>query len=341
MKRPQRTTRTQSRAAPASAMGAGQGATRRQRLGVRDWLRNYARLHAQVAVASLGRLYRTPFSSVLTTAVIAIALSLPSGLLVLLDNLQRLNTSWDGSSSISLFLKPSISDARADTLAQELGDWPAIAKVRSIHRDQALAEFREFSGFGEALEALDDNPLPGVLEVRPKTDDTTDQDIETLLDELGRLPEVELAQLDLQWVRRFNVLMDIGRRGVLVVGALLALAVLLIVGNTIRLDIQNRREEIEVSKLIGGTDAFIRRPFLYTGLWYGLLGAALAWIVVTLGFWLIDAPARRLAGLYDSSFLLSGLSWSGTGLLLLTGIGLGLAGSWLAVGRHLSAIEPS
>ena len=100
-------------------------------------------------------------------------------------------------------------------------------------------------------------------------------------------------------------------------------------------------EEIEVSKLIGGTDAFIRRPFLYTGLWYGLLGAVAAWIVVTLGFWLIDAPARRLAGLYDSSFLLSGLSWSGTGLLLLTGIGLGLAGSWLAVGRHLNAIEPS
>jgi cell division transport system permease protein len=135
--------------------------------------------------------------------------------------------------------------------------------------------------------------------------------------------------------------MDMGRRGILVVGTLLGLAVLLIVGNTIRLDIQNRREEIEVSKLIGGTDAFIRRPFLYTGLWYGLLGALLAWILVGLGFWLVDEPARRLAGLYDSSFLLSGLSWQGTGILLLTGIALGLAGSWLAVGRHLSVIEPT
>lgn len=338
MRRPQRNVRVQPRPAPAPA--AGQGATRRQRLGIQDWLRNYARLHAQVALASLGRLYRTPFSSLLTTAVIAIALSLPSGLLVLLDNLQRLNASWEGSSSISLFLKQSVGDARADTLAQELRDWPGIATVKSIHRDQALEEFREFSGFGEALDSLEENPLPSVLEVHPKTDGT-DQDIETLLDELGRLPEVELAQLDMQWVRRLNVLMDIGRRGILVVGALLGLAVLLIVGNTIRLDIQNRREEIEVSKLIGGTDAFIRRPFLYSGLWYGLFGAMLAWIVVTLGFWLIDAPARRLAGLYDSSFLLSGLSWSGSGLLLLAGIGLGLAGSWLAVGRHLSAIEPS
>ena len=330
-----------SRAQPRPTSAVGQGATRRQRQGALEWLRNYVRLHAQVAVASLGRLYRAPFSSLLTTAVIAIALALPSGLLALLDNLQRISTAWDGSSSVSLFLKPAISDARADSLAQELADWPGIDKVRSISRAQALAEFREFSGFGEALDALDENPLPSVLEVRPKTDKSSDRDVETLLDELSRLPEVELAQLDLQWVRRFNVLMDIGRRGIWVVGALLGLAVLLIVGNTIRLEIQNRRDEIEVSKLIGGTDAFIRRPFLYAGIWYGLFGATLAWIVVSLGFWLIDAPARRLAGLYDSGFLLSGLSWTGTGVLLVVGMGLGLAGSWLAVGRHLSAIEPS
>ena len=127
MKRPQHSTRVQPRPAPAPAPRGGQGATRRQRLGLQDWLRNYTRLHAQVALASLGRLYRTPFSSLLTTAVIAIALSLPSGLLVMLDNLQRLNASWDGSSSISLFLKPAISDARADSMAQELAEWPGIA----------------------------------------------------------------------------------------------------------------------------------------------------------------------------------------------------------------------
>ena len=235
----------------------------------------------------------------------------------------------------------NIKDPQTDRLARELKDWPRIAEVRILHRDQALKEFQEFSGFGSALETLDENPLPNVLELRPASADTPGQDYEALLDDLRRLPEVELAQLDLQWVRRFGALMDMGRRGILVVGALLGLAVLLIVGNTIRLDIQNRREEIEVSKLIGGTDAFIRRPFLYTGLWYGLLGALLAWILVGLGFWLVDEPARRLAGLYDSSFLLSGLSWQGTGILLLTGIALGLAGSWLAVGRHLSAIEPT
>ncbi len=340
MKSPQRSVRPQLR----TPTPVGAGATRRQRFDPRQWLRSYGRLHAQVLLASLGRLYRTPVSSLLTMAVIAIALALPSGLLVILDNLQRLNTQWDDGSSVSLFLKPTVNEAQTDRLARELKGWPGIAAVRTLHRDQALAEFREFSGFGSALDALEENPLPNVLEIRPASPANTDtpgQDMETLLDDLKRLPEVELAQLDLQWVRRFDALMDMGRRGILIVGALLGLAVLLIVGNTIRLDIQNRRDEIEVSKLIGGTDAFIRRPFLYTGLWYGLLGALLAWLLVGLGFLLVDEPARRLAGLYDSSFLLSGLSWRGTGVLLLAGIALGLAGSWLAVGRHLSAIEPT
>jgi cell division transport system permease protein len=338
MKRPQR-----SRAAPRAATAAPQGATRHRRTGLKDWLRNQGRLHAQVLVSSLGRLYRAPLSSLMTVAVIAIALALPSGLLVILDNLQRLNTAWDGTSSISLFLKQQTGEGQAERLARDLEGWPAVAGVRVIDRTQALEEFRELSGFGEALQALDSNPLPHVLEVRATAGvaEDSDQALASLVDELGRLPEVELAQLDLQWVKRFAALMDIGRRGILVVGALLALAVLLIVGNTIRLDIQNRSDEIEVSKLIGATDTFIRRPFLYTGLWYGLLGALLAWLLVSFGFWLVDAPVRRLAGLYDSGFLLSTLSWTGVGTLLLAGIALGLAGSWVAVGRHLDAIEPS
>ena len=332
---------------PASAAApASQGASRRQRPGLQQWLRVYGRVHAQVLVSSLGRLYRGPFTSLMTIAVIAIALALPSGLLALLGNLQTLNAGWEGATSISLFLKDTVSDAQAERLTRELDAWPRIAHITLLHRDAALAEFREQSGFGEALEALDENPLPNVLVVQPApppadAEQTPDRLIETLLDDLGRLPEVEMAQLDMQWVRRFGALMEIGQRGILVVGALLGLAVLLIVGNTIRLDIQNRREEIEVSKLIGGTDAFIRRPFLYTGFWYGMLGALLAWLLVSVGFALLDGPVRRLAGLYDSSFLLAGLSWEGVGLLLVAGLGLGLAGSWLAVGRHLRAIEPS
>jgi cell division transport system permease protein len=145
----------------------------------------------------------------------------------------------------------------------------------------------------------------------------------------------------MQWVKRLYGLMEIGQRGVWVLSTLLALAVLLVVGNTIRLAIQNRRDEIVITKLIGGTDAFIRRPFLYTGFWYGLLGGAVAFALVQMSLWVLAAPVDNLAGLYNSSFRLGGMNWLTTGVLLGAGLLLGLLGSWLAVGRHLRAIEPT
>lgn len=303
--------------------------------------RVYAARHLQVLVESLGRLARQPAASLMTAAVIGIALALPSGLLTLLDNLQRLSLSWEGTASISVFLHDEVAGDRARRLAEELRSWPEISTVNYISRDEALAEFRQHSGFGEVLDALETNPLPGVLVVEPTRQDLTPAGAEVLLERLQALEGTDLAQLDLQWVQRFAALMEIGRRGVLVAGALLALAVLLIVGNTIRLDIQNRREEIEVTKLIGGTDAFIRRPFLYTGFWYGVGGALLAWMLVQLAFLLLRGPVAHLAGLYDSSFPLQPLGLLDSLTLLLAGALLGWLGSGLAVSRHLRDIEPS
>lgn len=303
--------------------------------------RVYAARHLQVLLESLGRLARQPAASLMTAAVIGIALALPSGLLTLLDNLQRLSLSWEGTASISVFLDQELEAEAGQALAGELRGWPEIDEVRYISRTEALAEFREHSGFGEVLDALQTNPLPSVLVVQPVKRDLTPAGAEVLLKRLQALEGAELAQLDLQWVQRFAALMEIGRRGVLVVGALLGLAVLLIVGNTIRLDIQNRRAEIEVTKLIGGTDAFIRRPFLYTGFWYGIGGALLAWLLVQLAFLLLRGPVARLAGLYDSSFLLQPLGFVDSLTLLLAGALLGWLGSGLAVGRHLREIEPS
>ncbi|WJW75743.1 permease-like cell division protein FtsX [Thiohalobacter sp. IOR34] len=319
----------------------GPGASRQHgpRLAALD-PRGYLRLHAQTLLASLGRLYRTPLSSLMTAAVIGIALALPTGLLSLLDNLQRLGSGWDGGASISLFLKAEISDAGADALARRLAAWPQIAAVDSLHRADALAEFRRLSGFGEALDSLGENPLPAVLVIRPAPAHSGATAAAALVEQLRGLAETDLVQLDLQWVKRFQALMEIGRRGILVVGGLLGLAVLLIVGNTIRLDIQNRREEIEVCKLIGGTDAFIRRPFLYSGLWYGLIGGLLAWLLVQFAFGLLGGPVQRLAGLYQSDFLLQPPGIAGSLALLLGGSLLGWLGAWLAVGRHLQAIEP-
>jgi cell division transport system permease protein len=305
------------------------------------FVRIYLLRHAQVALNSLGRLYRTPLASLMTAAVIGIALALPCGLYLLTSNLQRLGSQWDGGASLSLFLRHDITISQADALAEKLRGWTEIEALQLITPQEALSEFRELSGFGNALDTLDENPLPAVLAVKP-ADSAADADsAASLLERLQQLPEVELAQLDLQWVKRFNAIVDIVRRSIWVMATLLGLAVLLITGNTIRLEIQNRREEIEITKLIGATGAFIRRPFLYSGLWYGLSGAMLAAILVELAFLQLDNPVQQLAGLYQSGFSLRTLSPTDALSLLLAGALLGLLGAWLAVGRHLAAIEPS
>ncbi len=305
------------------------------------FLHNWITRHAQVALNSLGRLYRAPSASLMTAAVIAIALALPSGLYLLTGNLQRLSTQWDGSANLSLFLHRSVTLKQAGALKNKLAKMPEIDSVQLITPEQALAEFRALSGFGEVLDVLDENPLPAVIAVKPDQDHSNADAAAALLEKLRSFPEVELAQLDLQWVRRFNAIVDIVRRSIWVMGALLGLAVLLIVGNTIRLEIQSRREEIEITKLIGATNGFIRRPFLYSGLWYGLAGAILADVLVEIAFLQLYNPVRRLAGLYQSNFSLHTLSFTDTLSLLATGAALGLLGAWLAVGRHLAAIEPT
>ena len=303
--------------------------------------RTFLQRHAQVALESLGRLYRNRVSSLMTAAVIAIALAMPAGLYLLLDNLGRLSGSWDGQASISVFLKNDVPPATAASLATRIHEWPEVSSVQLVTPEQALAEFSEHSGFADVLETLDENPLPALLVVMPADNHTAPDAASALRDRFSDLPETELAQLDLQWVQRLAAILEIARRGILVISSLLALAVLLMIGNTIRLEIQNRREEILVTKLIGATNGFVRRPFLYCGIWYGVLGAVIAWMLVEAGFLLLSEPVANLAGLYQSDFALETLPLQLLLVLVIGGICLGLLGSWLAVGRHLDAVEPS
>jgi len=297
--------------------------------------------HAQVMLASLGRLSRSPLGTAMTAAVLGIAIALPAGLYTLVNHVQTLSATWDGSVSISLFLRANLKAPEAERLAQRLRTLPGVAELRLITPEQALQEFRKLSGFGEAIDILDQNPLPAVLLVNPTQAYSEPAKAEQLLLELRARPEVELAQLDLQWVRRLHAITVAVERAVWVLAALLSLAVLLIVGNTIRLEIQNRRPEIEITKLVGASNAFIRRPFLYDGLWYGLLGGLIAWTLVSLSLWLLQGPVARLSGLYDSLYRLDGPGLVGL-LAMLAGSGLlGLAGAWIAVGRHMSNIEPT
>jgi len=200
----------------------------------------------------------------MTAAVIGIALALPAGLHVLLQNVQQLSTGWEGTAQMSLFIKQDVSEKRIQKLAKKLRGWDGVAEVRYISREQALEEFRKLSGFGDALNSLNENPLPAVLVVRPTSETAEPAQMEFLLGKVRELKPVDLAQLDMEWVRRLSGIIELGKRGVLLLGSLLSLAILLVIGNTIRLTILSRRDEIVVTKLIGATNAFIRRPFLYT-----------------------------------------------------------------------------
>ena len=229
-----------------------------------------------MALDSLRRLFlRSPLGSLATWLVIGVAMALPGALYLALDNLDRLASRWDGAAQISLFLKLDVTDDSGSQLAQKLEREAGVAKVQFISRQQALDEFRELSGFGDVLNQLERNPLPAVIVVQP-LEATLGGGAEKLLAKLKALPEVEQAVLDLQWVQRLTAIMALGQKLALALRLMLAVGVVLVVGNTIRLAIESRRDEILVMKLVGATNRFVRRPFLYTGGWYGLGPVAVA-----------------------------------------------------------------
>ena len=307
------------------------------RRAFRAWLTQ----HAQAFVFSLGQMCKNPLGSLLTTAVIGISLALPAGFYIVLENAQRLTGSWDGAVQITLFLKTDVEDSRARALAEELGQLEEIEDVRYISRNEALAEYQRISGFGNVMETLDENPLPAVLLLQPRMTSLSAAQSEKLQETLSKLPEVDAAQFDRQWIKRLFAILEILQRFVFILASMLAVAVLLIVGNTIRLAIYNRRVEIEINKLFGATDSFIQRPFLYNGLIHGIGGSIMAWLLLVASVFLLDGPIRSLAGMYHSNFELLSLNLQETLVLLLAGAILGLAGSWLSVQRHLKAIDPA
>ncbi len=314
--------------------------TARDKPGLRTVFKTWLLRHVQVFFYSLGQLWRAPLSMLMTAAVIGIALALPVGLHVLLKNAQQLSAGWDGGAKLSVFLKTTTSQEQAEKLHGELQRLPQIAQVQLISREQAIAEFKQHSGYGDAVAALGYNPLPYTMVITPALQHSQPDAVEQLVRTLRAYPPVDVVQLDQQWVKRLFAIMQIIARGIDVLGSMLALAVILIVGNTIRLAIQNRREEIVVIKLIGGTDAFIRRPFLYTGFWYGLAGGMIAILMVYSALWLLAGPVEHLASLYQTPLSLRTLDAATVVILLTISITLGLLGSWLAVGRHLREIEP-
>lgn len=293
--------------------------------------------HKEAINYSLKRLWQSNLSTWITLAVIGIALCLPSTLYLLLQNLKSLTDDKRQVPTISLFIEQNISEQQARDRGELIQELSQIEKVVLIPRDEALDEFRKITGFAEALESLDENPLPHVLVVTPHLDLNGNpiDDMKQLVDTLETYPEVDLVQTDLEWVSRLRSILRISERAIFIISSLLALTVLLVIGNTIKLNIENRKEEIEVSKLIGASNSYIRRPFLYTGIWYGLFGGIISLVLVHLALISFVAPVNELAKLYSSTFTISGLKVSTTLYILIASSLLGLVGAWLAVGRHL------
>jgi cell division transport system permease protein len=296
--------------------------------------------HAQTLIGSLGRMAQHPLATGMTIAVIAVALALPLFLNVLLENTRAVTANWNQAFELSVYLTQKAGVDRAAALAKTLKGRSDVAEVRVISADQALADFRQNSGFGKALDALEGNPLPNTLIVTPTLAASTLQGTTILKTSIGSLPDVEVVQLDTEWVQRLNAMVEVLSRVVWLTAALLGLSVVLVVGNTIRLDILNRRAEIEVMKLVGATDGFARRPFLYSGVWYGLGGGLGAVVLVAGAVAALAGPLEHLAALYGSQFRLEGLRFT-TGVRILgLAIGLGWLGSWIAATRHIRAVEP-
>ena len=316
--------------------GRGREGASQSRARLRDQYRGWLHHHRLSAADSLYRVLDKPVSSVLTWLVIGIALALPVGLDVALDNAGRISANWESPAQISLFLADDVATADAAELAGGLATRDDVAETRFVSREEALEEFRTLSGFADVLTSLEDNPLPNLILVTPVDDGRA----AALREDLQALPEIARAVLDMAWLQRLNSVMKLSQRLVQSVGLLLVLGVVLILGNTIRLAIENRRDEIVIVKLVGGSDAFVRRPFLYTGLWYGVGGGFIAGLLVVLSLWFLQQPVAELAALYDSDFRLRGPGVMGVLNLVILGGALGLVGAWLAVARHLVGIQP-
>lgn len=312
-----------------------QRAPRGTRRAVQAWVAQ----HLQCAVGSLGTLCRAPLGSLLTAAVIGVALALPLSAFLVMQSVSDVSARFANSGEISVFLRPELDEARARELARELAVRPDVADIDVIDKEQGLTQFRAALGMVSGLDALAGaNPLPVVIVVRPRS--VREPALGALLQDLDALPDAEFVQVDRHWLARLRAILDIARRVLWLMAGLLAAGVILVIGNTLRMSIEARRAEIEIAKLFGASDAFVRRPFLYHGLFYGLAGALVACALVLLAALALHGPVQRLGAEYAGQLDLSGPGALHLAILLLGGGALGLLGAWLSVGRHLRAVEP-
>jgi cell division transport system permease protein len=299
---------------------------------------NWLLLHLDTLRESLSRLARQPLASALNALVIGIALSLPAGFYLGLNNLQAFSRQLSSDPQVSIFLRLDAIPAEVATVQQRLQSSPDVGRVEFISRDEALARLKRSAGLADVLVNLGRNPLPDAFVVSARSNDP--RILEALREQTRKWPMVEHVQLDSEWARRLDAALNVGRILVSLLAALLAVALVAVTFNTIRLQILTRRDEIEVSKLIGATNPFIRRPFLYFGALQGLAGGIAAWAIVGSAIMILNIQLENLTSLYGSAFTLDWPDLRHTTLLLVFASALGWLGAWLSVSSHLWQIEP-
>ncbi len=320
---------------PADAPVAAVPRADSTRVGARSWLDQ----HLYSALSSLGRLWSRRAATVLTVLVMGLALALPLLLSLVVENLRGLGGALTDSREVAAFLRVDATPAAVDAAAVAARALPGVAAVEVRGPDAGLDELRRLEGFGEALDAVGDNPLPHVLVIAPDAD-ADGAAVAALAAAAGAIEGVDFVQYDLAWRERLDAVLALASRVAWVAGVLLALGALLVVGNTIRLDVAARADEITIVQLLGGTDGFVRRPFLYAGAWYGLFAALIAIGGAWLAWAALTGPVARLAETYGATQSLAGPGWAAQGAVLAAGIVLGWLGAWAAVGRQLAQGRP-
>lgn len=292
-------------------------------------LRAWRDQHLYGLFSSLGRMTQRPFSTLLTVAVMALAVALPLALRLALGNVERFAGSLAQARDLDLFLRLDVDIDAAQALAARLAERADVQAVVARSPEQGLSELRQSSDIGDALDLLDHNPLPWVLSLTPAGDG------DALAAELRALPEVQMVRDDAAWRQRLDVWLAFGRRFAWALGVLLAIGALLVVGNTVRLELQSRAEEVQVLQLLGASDAFIRRPMLYLGACYGLAAGMLALLIVVALAWALADAIGALGVSYGIDLSLRGLSALEAIRFILSVLALGWLGAFIASARHL------
>lgn len=336
-KRNQRTPQPKATQKEPATAASRQRNMRRVRPTMGDRVSGYFNRQLQTLGSALGKLAHHPFSTLLTALVIGVALSLPTGMYAALKNVASVSENWEGNIKVSVYLKMKTTDLQAASVRQKLAELAEVKHAKLITRDGAKV-IMEDQGFGSAMELLNFNPLPIAIEVLPK--EITPDEAEALVSHIEAMPLVKVVKVDKKWLERLQYIERMLEQGAMILAGLLVIGVLIIVGNTIRLDIRNQSDEIEVIKMVGGTDSFIRQPFLYTGFWYGVLGAVIAWIIVLTIAYFMGAAAADLAKTYSQNYQILTLNFFEVLALLGAGALLGWVGSLISVNRELKHIEP-